>query len=50
MKALDLYLYLDKAGIKYDVLETFEGLRTLSFEVEEETIPDYDYTEEGKAE
>ena len=50
MYALNLYLYLDKAGIKYDVVETFEGLRTLSFEVVEETISDYDYTDEGKAE
>ena len=31
-----LYLYLDKAGIEYDVVETFEGLRTISFEVEED--------------
>jgi len=31
-----LYSLLDNAGIQYDVVEIFEGLRTISFEVEEE--------------
>jgi len=38
MKPSALYLYLDKAGIQYDVVETFEGLRTISFVVEEEQV------------
>ena len=50
MKALNLYLYLDKAGIKYDVVETFEGLRVISFEVEEESIADMNHDYEGTAE
>jgi hypothetical protein len=43
-----LYLYLDQAGIEYDVIEVFEGLRTLSFVVTEENIPE-DCIEEGTA-
>ena len=42
-----LYLYLDNAGIQYDVVETFEGLRTISFEVEEETEDDDGEPEQG---
>lgn len=38
MKPSALYLYLDNAGIEYDVIETFEGLRTISFVVEEEAV------------
>lgn len=42
-----LYSLLDNAGIQYDVIETFEGLRTISFEVEEETEDDDGEPEQG---
>jgi len=37
-----LYSLLDNAGIQYDVVEIFEGLRTISFEVEEENEDEQD--------
>jgi hypothetical protein len=37
-----LYSLLDSAGIQYDVIETFEGLRTISFVVEEENEGEQD--------
>jgi len=35
MTAQELYEILDKAGVVYDVVETFEGVRLLSVEVVE---------------
>jgi hypothetical protein len=37
-----LYELLDKAGVVYDVVETFEGVRLLSVEVEEPEEEDDD--------
>jgi len=37
-----LYSLLDNAGIQYDVVEIFEGLRTISFVVEEENEDEQD--------
>jgi hypothetical protein len=36
MTAEKLYEKLDKAGIKFEVVEIFEGLRVINVEVEEE--------------
>ena len=35
MTAQELYELLDKAGIDFEVVEIFEGLRTLTFVVRE---------------
>ena len=35
MTAQELYELLDKAGVEFEVVEIFEGLRTLNFIVEE---------------
>jgi hypothetical protein len=37
-----LYELLDKAGVVYDVVETFEGVRLLSVEVDEDDEDDED--------
>jgi glycyl-tRNA synthetase beta subunit len=44
-----MYAVLDKAGIEYEIVEIFEGVRILSILVEEvdESIDD---TEEGETE
>ena len=36
MTPSELYALLDKAGIEYEVVESFEGARWLRIEVEEE--------------
>lgn len=36
MTAEQLYDLLEKAGIEFDVVEVFEGLRTINIVVEEE--------------
>lgn len=36
MTAEQLYDLLEKAGIEFDVVEVFEGLRIISIQVEEE--------------
>jgi preprotein translocase subunit YajC len=36
MTAMELYELLNNAGIKYEVVEIFDGVRTLSIEVDEE--------------
>jgi len=36
MTAQDLYDLLDKAKVEFEVVEIFEGLRTLTFMVDEE--------------
>jgi hypothetical protein len=36
MTAEKLYELLDKAGVQFDVIEVFEGLRVINVEVEEE--------------
>jgi len=36
MTPTELYKILDDNGIEYEVVENFEGLRTINFEVEEE--------------
>jgi len=36
MTAQELYELLDKAGIYFEVVEIFEGLRTLTFVVKED--------------
>lgn len=36
MTAMDLYDLLTKAGVQFDVVEIFEGLRVINVEVEEE--------------
>lgn len=33
--SLELYVLLDKAGIMYDVVEVFDGIRTLNVYVKE---------------
>ena len=37
MTAQELYELLDKAGLDYEVVEVFEGIRWIRFDVEEET-------------
>ena len=37
MTPQELYTLLDKAGVEYDVVETFDGLRTISVTVDEPT-------------
>ena len=37
MTPKELYELLDKAGLDYDVVEVFEGIRWIRFDVEEET-------------
>jgi hypothetical protein len=37
MSPLDLYELLDRAGINYEIVEIFEGVRVLSVTVEEIT-------------
>ena len=37
MTPQDLYELLDKAGLDYEVVEVFEGIRWIRFDVEEET-------------
>jgi len=37
MTPQELYALLDKAGVEYDVVETFDGLRTISVPVDEPT-------------
>ena len=37
MTPQELYELLDKAGLDYDVVEVFEGIRWIRFDVEEET-------------
>ena len=37
MTAQELYELLDKAGLDYEVVEVFEGVRWIRFDVEEET-------------
>jgi len=36
MTAIELYELLDEAGIDFDVIEVFEGVRMISIKVEEE--------------
>jgi len=36
MTPQELYELLDKAGLDYDVVEVFEGIRWIRFDVEEE--------------
>ena len=36
MTAQDLYHLLDKAKVEFEIVEIFEGLRTLNFMVDEE--------------
>jgi len=36
MTAQELYELLDKAGIEYDLVEIFEGVRIVRIEVDEE--------------
>jgi hypothetical protein len=36
MTPTELYKILDDNGAEYEVVENFEGLRTINFEVEEE--------------
>jgi len=49
MQPSEMYAVLDKAGIEYEIVEIFEGVRILSILVEEvdESIDD---TEEGETE
>ena len=37
MTPQELYELLDKAGLDYEVVEVFEGIRWICFDVEEET-------------
>ena len=37
MTAQELYELLDKAGLDYEVVEVFNGIRWIRFDVEEET-------------
>jgi len=38
MTAIELYELLDEAGIDFDVIEVFEGVRMISIKVEEEEV------------
>ena len=40
MTAQELYELLDKAGIEYDLVEIFEGVRIVRIEVDEEAEDD----------
>jgi hypothetical protein len=37
MTPTELYNILDNNGVEYEIVENFEGLRTINFEVEEES-------------
>jgi hypothetical protein len=39
-----LYSLLDNAGIQYDVVEIFEGLRTINIEVEEDEPEEHEWS------
>ncbi len=48
MTAQDLYDLLDKAKVEFEIVEIFEGLRTLNFMVDEDDVVDEeDEDEEG---
>ena len=38
MTPMDLYEKLNEAGIKFEVVEIFEGVRLLQFEVEDDEV------------
>ena len=42
MSPFDLYELLDKAEIEYEIVEIFEGMRVLSFVVDEPTDEELD--------
>lgn len=42
MSPFDLYELLDKAGIDYEIIEIFEGVRVLSIVVDEPTDEELD--------
>ena len=42
MSPFDLYELLDKAEIEYEIVEIFEGVRVLSFVVDEPTDEELD--------
>jgi len=52
MSPFNLYELLDKAGIEYEIVEIFEGVRVLSFVVDEPTDEELDaqYTETQQGE
>lgn len=41
MTAIELYELLDEAGIDFDVIEVFEGVRMISIKVEEEEVTEW---------
>jgi hypothetical protein len=45
MTSMELYKKLNEAGIKYEVIEIFEGVRLLEFVVDEENLEEQ-YEEE----
>jgi len=48
MTAQDLYDLLDKAKVEFEIVEIFDGLRTLNFMVDEDDVVDEeDEDEEG---
>ena len=50
MSPFDLYELLDKAGIDYEIVEIFEGVRVLSMVVDEPTDEELDaqYSQQGE--
>ena len=52
MSPFDLYELLDKAGIEYEIVEIFEGVRVLSIVVDEPTDEELDaqYTDNKQGE
>ena len=50
MSPFDLYELLDKAGMDYEIVEIFEGVRVLSFMVDEPTDEELDaqYNQQGE--
>ena len=50
MSPFDLYELLDKAGIDYEIVEIFEGVRVLSMVVDEPTDEELDaqYNQQGE--
>jgi hypothetical protein len=52
MSPFDLYELLDKAGIDYEIVEIFEGVRVLSMVVDEPTDEELDeqYTDNPQEE
>ena len=50
MSPFDLYELLDKAEIEYEIVEIFEGMRVLSFVVDEPTDEELDaqYNQQGE--